>query len=720
MKHTLSYDKNGFYFNGKAQYFASGEIHYFRVAKSCWRNRLRLLKESGSDTVATYIPWRIHETQEGVFTFNSGDGITDLTDFLEIAKEENMQVILRPGPYSYSELMADGLPDWLLENYPEILARKKDGSAIHFASVSYLHPVFLEKVKNWYKEVCKYIVPYLECNGGNVISVQLDNETAGIHVWRGSVDYNTDTIELGNPDGRYCKFLKERFKTVEELNRLYQSSCRSFEEFDPRAEAKDAFAAARIDNDYGDFYCGMLSEFMRHLAALAKENKVDAPLCHNSGNIGITSFFRESVKDMPLLLGCDHYWNLNPTWPQNNPTPQKFMENLFSCRMLEAMGFPAWIPEFQYGNISEFPSISAPDLECSLFAHLAFGVKGHNGYVFAGGDNPAGHGWSCRVYDYSAPVSADGKKRQTYHAVKRFCSFIRRYPELLASTSASDINIVMDFDSWRAGFDDSCDAKHILGRKKMRHHHIETVFTSLVGAGMMADLIAPEADFPTDKVLCAVSDGAMSKVLQQKLADFVLSGGTLVLWGAVPRYDENMLPCTILSDTLDIPLTVLAEPQFGGIDFAGDEDAIYTGDVFVPQGDIEENCVLARDSRKGTVAAYGKKVGKGRIIVNNSLLTMWRFSHAKYISYIFKNAGVEIKTENSNMWVTAIKRVDSEGNIWMFFFNASTSRQSTVCRVKHNNELFDYGKISLGPMQIKIFRNREKIMLRSVEKSTTV
>ena len=720
MKNTLSYDKNCFYFNGKAQYFASGEIHYFRVAKSGWRKRLKLLKASGSNTVATYIPWRIHEPQEGVFTFNSGDGITDLTDFLETVKKENMKVILRPGPYAYSELMADGLPDWLLENYPEILARKKDGSAIHFASVSYLHPVFLEKVKNWYKEVCKYIVPYLERNGGNVISVQLDNETAGIHVWRGSVDYNAETIGLGKSDGRYCKFLKERFNSVEELNHRYGCSCQSFEEFNPGTEAKDAVCAFRIDNDYGDFYCRMLSEFMQHLAGLAGENGITSPLCHNSGNIGITSFFRESVKDMPLLLGCDHYWNLNPLWPQNNPTPQKIMENLFSCRMLEAMGFPAWIPEFQYGNISQYPSISAPDLECSLFAHLACGMKGHNGYVFAGGDNPPGHGWSCRVYDYSAPISADGRKRQTYHSIKRFCDFICRYPALLKSTSDSDINIVMDFDSWRPGFDDSCDAEHVLGRKKMRHHHIETVFTSLVGAGLMADLIAPEADFPTDKVLCAVSDGVMSKFLQQKLSSYVSSGGTLVLWGAVPQYDENMLTCTILSDSLDIPLTALAEPQFGGIDFSGDEDAIYTGDVFVPQGEIGNSQVLARDSRKGTVAAYYKKSGRGKVVVNNSLLTLWRFSHARYISYIFRNAGVNAKIENSNPWVTVLKRIDSEGNFWTFFINASSSKQTTVCKAHHRNGFFDYGKVSLSPMQVKIFRNREKITINAVENNITM
>ena len=43
----------------------SGEVHYFRVARAEWGQRLDLLVEAGCDTVASYIPWVFHELPDG-------------------------------------------------------------------------------------------------------------------------------------------------------------------------------------------------------------------------------------------------------------------------------------------------------------------------------------------------------------------------------------------------------------------------------------------------------------------------------------------------------------------------------------------------------------------------------------------------------------------------------------------------------------------------------
>ena len=111
---NLTFDDKNFYNDGKPYYFNSGEIHYYRAPKSEWRKRLQLLKDSSCNTVATYIPWRTHEKIEGEYRFDLGDSFTDLTEFLSVIKDMDMNVIVRPGPYTYSELMVDGLPDYLL------------------------------------------------------------------------------------------------------------------------------------------------------------------------------------------------------------------------------------------------------------------------------------------------------------------------------------------------------------------------------------------------------------------------------------------------------------------------------------------------------------------------------------------------------------------------------------------------------------------------------
>ena len=47
----------------------SGAIHYFRMTPSQWEDSLYNLKALGANTVETYIPWNIHEPEEGVYDF---------------------------------------------------------------------------------------------------------------------------------------------------------------------------------------------------------------------------------------------------------------------------------------------------------------------------------------------------------------------------------------------------------------------------------------------------------------------------------------------------------------------------------------------------------------------------------------------------------------------------------------------------------------------------
>ena len=60
------------------------------------------------------MPWNLHEPRQGVYDF--GEGQTDLspflniTAFIEIAREEDLFVIVRPGPFICAEWEFGGLP----------------------------------------------------------------------------------------------------------------------------------------------------------------------------------------------------------------------------------------------------------------------------------------------------------------------------------------------------------------------------------------------------------------------------------------------------------------------------------------------------------------------------------------------------------------------------------------------------------------------------------
>ncbi len=78
----------------------SGEMYYFRIPREYWRDRLLKLKACGLNTVATYIPWNLHERTPGKFDFS---GMLNIRAFLELADELGIKVLLRPGPYICSE-----------------------------------------------------------------------------------------------------------------------------------------------------------------------------------------------------------------------------------------------------------------------------------------------------------------------------------------------------------------------------------------------------------------------------------------------------------------------------------------------------------------------------------------------------------------------------------------------------------------------------------------
>ena len=65
----LTYNEKDFLMDGKPYKIMSGAMHYFRIPKEYWRDRLLKLKECGLNTLETYIAWNMHEPNEGVYDF---------------------------------------------------------------------------------------------------------------------------------------------------------------------------------------------------------------------------------------------------------------------------------------------------------------------------------------------------------------------------------------------------------------------------------------------------------------------------------------------------------------------------------------------------------------------------------------------------------------------------------------------------------------------------
>uniref|UniRef100_A0A8C5UIY5 Galactosidase beta 1 like n=1 Tax=Microcebus murinus TaxID=30608 RepID=A0A8C5UIY5_MICMU len=115
-------DNDRFLLDGVPFRYVSGSLHYFRVPRVLWADRLLKMRLSGLNAVQFYVPWNYHEQQPGVYNFN---GSRDLTAFLQEAARVKLLVILRPGPYICAEWEMGGLPSWLLRK-PKIRLRTSD------------------------------------------------------------------------------------------------------------------------------------------------------------------------------------------------------------------------------------------------------------------------------------------------------------------------------------------------------------------------------------------------------------------------------------------------------------------------------------------------------------------------------------------------------------------------------------------------------------------
>jgi beta-galactosidase len=159
LRHQLVVRGGHFELDGKPYQIVSGEMHYPRIPREYWRDRMKKARAMGLNTITTYVFWNLHEPKPGVFDFS---GNLDVAAYVRTAQEEGLNVILRPGPYVCSEWDLGGLPAWLLADH-SIVLRSGDEK-------------FLAAAERYMKRVGRELAPLQSTRGGPIIAVQVENE----------------------------------------------------------------------------------------------------------------------------------------------------------------------------------------------------------------------------------------------------------------------------------------------------------------------------------------------------------------------------------------------------------------------------------------------------------------------------------------------------------------------------------------------------------------
>jgi beta-galactosidase len=159
-RNTFTLGDKDFLLNGQPFQIISGELHPARIPAEYWRHRIQMAKAMGCNTISVYLFWNYHEAEEGVFDFTTGN--RNLAEFFRIVQDEDLWLIVRPGPYVCAEWELGGIPPYLLRT-PGIRLRCMD-------------PDYMKAAERYIARLAEELKPWMITRGGPVIMLQIENE----------------------------------------------------------------------------------------------------------------------------------------------------------------------------------------------------------------------------------------------------------------------------------------------------------------------------------------------------------------------------------------------------------------------------------------------------------------------------------------------------------------------------------------------------------------
>ena len=249
----ITFDRVCYSVDGRPFYLNAGEFHYFRVPKTDWRRRMELFKEAGGNCLATSA-WLIHE-QKRCF-------VSTLARVRSRGFSAAEEMVFTSCASGHTNTRAHTtVAFWWL--FAATRGPSRTLEANRWATWSVLHPTFLAKVRNWFSAVCPILTRHTVNQGGPIAFTQIDNELMGIHIWFGGLDYHPDAMGIGDHQGRYPRFLSERYGDIAHLNARYGTAYGSFTDVMPLAphKASGELESVRRLRDYFDFYRAATTEY---------------------------------------------------------------------------------------------------------------------------------------------------------------------------------------------------------------------------------------------------------------------------------------------------------------------------------------------------------------------------------------------------------------------------------------------------------------------------
>jgi beta-galactosidase len=669
---------------GKKLLLRGGELHYTRVAKDQWADRLSRMKKAGLNAVSTYFMWNWHETEEGVFDFSGkSHPKRDVESYLDLVGESGLMLLARPGPWVCAEWVNGGLPQWLLDRHPEVLSLDSAGRVTyrlepHAPVVSYLHPVYLQYVGKWFDQFIPLLDKFDVKYPNKLLLIQADNETCyGFHPSPFDADYNP--VNIGSKDnkaeGLYHAWLRKKYREISALNKYYGTQHRDFVQVEPpRSQPKSRDSLLAVF-DWTAFKEDVVTVFLEKIADMFRERGIKVPVYVNEqmnrGNVtNITK------KSRHLFDGIDMY----PCFIRDlHEANEKVVEPVEVLKAQSPEKYPACF-EFQGGWYNAKIPLNTTHLHQRLsFAH---GLKGLSYYMWVGGTNPRGWGTTGESYDYDCAIQEDGSDGRRQPVMNLFLNFTHTNEEaILESEKVAEIGLAYyhPYAYWCASMNSRlAGLAYNIGSEQSRLNLFEDVLETIGFNFEYFDLEYAGARVVSKYKLLAVPlYDFLDEHLQKGLLNFAANGATVLIGPNIPHLGRNMEPCTVLWDALRIRPLESAETE--SVELMG------SGKLSIPKvtllrAESEDAVPIAKVSETNQICGYLKRIGNGQVIALGFLPRPQDKQGMDTLLSFFAQLKIEPTARSREPEVNVVERISPDGSALLYVTNLSEKDVETDIR----------------------------------------
>ena len=708
------------------RFLLSGELHYFRVPRPRWRQRLAHLRDLGLNAVSTYVPWNWHQPAPGAPPDFSGKAVAerDLRAFLDLVADSGLACVFRPGPFITGEWRNGGLPDWLWESEPGMLALnaagQPAGAPSGYQAVTYAHPAYEAAVRRWMAQVLRVAVRYLSSAGGPIVNVQLDDESSyWQQMWHPlGLDYNPVLVEASDGPSRYSAWLLDRYGTLAALNESHGTKYARPADIEPPRTIEGPLVMLM---DWQDFKLHQINEHIALLHDLALGAGIDVPLSVLFPYLlplNASKFSRFAAeRGLRLHLTNEVYLSLfeGASCPEHKLGHIVASHETYLMWQEGGVGVPTTM-ELQSSNASY---LTAEAMELLYATTVARGIKGINFFMTVGGSTPPGfENVLGSAYDVSCPISAAGDERPHAEAIRKLSGVIEASGAALAvAEPLRDVwcgyYVPYETGALVGHLDDANAGLVELVREVFSGGEMGTSVTpslqvlmalSSVSAGAVDLERAGAGRLAACRQLWVMSSHFMSEPVQQKLLSYAREGGDLVMLPGLPSTADGQAPCTLLAEAV---FGAGAIPQFPGMEAVG--SALSTmvdapdgvrlaarGDVAVlpATGHRDQEAgggpagrpgsaatVLARKHETGEPCAVRYPVGSGSLTVIGFRLQYApteESDHQQFLTSLVEAAGARRHAATANPHMAAMQLSGPEGGLLCLVNPTEWSQTSTI------------------------------------------